>query len=258
MRITKISELLTKLIILPALVMTSLNIYAAQMPPPPGILDNYACTFNPGKDMDDLMAARDFYIKQAAKAGYKTPSANVWTLVKGAVPVDIIWFDVHENLAAYAASADAAAASAEIAVANERFESVMTCQSGLGTVRAVHQRAEPDPDAGPVFISSSACTLKHGQNQQAVEDLMRHIGGVMKGMGDKAPRAAFLGDPITRGPTTPDLYLFSINDSVTAWSQFVGQFAMSEEAQMLARHFNAVMDCNMSMWTGQWVIRPEE
>ena len=26
-------------------------------PPPPGVMETYACMFNPGKDMDDLMAA---------------------------------------------------------------------------------------------------------------------------------------------------------------------------------------------------------
>ena len=79
----------------------------------------------------------------------------------------------------------------------------------------------------------------------------------MEGMGDKAPAGAFMADPITSGPDTPDLYLFSLNPSVTAWSQFVSEMSTNPAGQMLGRHFNTVMDCNMSMWNGQWMIAPE-
>ena len=51
-------------------------------PPPPGVMETYACMFNPGKDMDDLMAARDYYVKQAEKAGIKLGDEFVWTPIK--------------------------------------------------------------------------------------------------------------------------------------------------------------------------------
>ena len=257
MRKTKLPTRLQLILLLPFLIMTPFVVSAAEMPPPPGVLDSYQCVYQPGKDIDDLMSARDFYVKQAAKGNYKTPTAYLWQLAKGSAPVDVVWFDLHENLGAFAASTDAATASAEIAVANARFEEVFTCQSGVASVQTIYQREVPELDAGPGFIASSACMLKHGQSQQNVADLVRHIAGVMEGMGDKAPAGAFIADPITSGPDTPDLYLFSLNPSVTAWSQLVGEMTTNPAGQMLGRHFNTVLDCNMSMWSGQWMIAPE-
>lgn len=258
MFITKQATHTLKSMVLPILLLASPISLAAEMPPPPGVLDSYQCVYQPGKNIDDLMAARDYYVKQAAKAGFATPPAYIWELAKGDAPIDVVWFDIHENLGAFAASADAAAGSAEIAASNERFDTVVKCQSGIGSVRPIFQRGEPDPNAGPSFVTSSACRLKHGQNQQNVGDLVRHIGGVMEGMGDKAPAASFIGDPITSGPNTPDYYIFSFSPNATAWSEFVRTLVTNPAGQMLGRHFNTVMDCNMSMWTGQWVIRPAE
>lgn len=255
MQTIKTSRHVTKLLALPLLIMTSFAAHSAEMPPAPGVLDSYQCVFKPGKDMQDLMAARDFYVKQAAKADYTTPPAYIWQLAKGDAPVDIVWFDLHANLAAFAASADAAAESAEMTTANERFESVITCQSGIGTVQTIQQRSEVGD--GTAFISSSACMLNHGQSQQDVSDLVMHIAGVAEQMGDKAPNASYLGTPITSGPNTPDFYVFSANESVTAWSEFVTELRTTPAGQMLGRHFNKVFDCSSSMWTGQWAINPE-
>jgi hypothetical protein len=246
-----------KLILIPLLMMTSYAVHAAEMPPAPGILDSYQCTYNPGKNINDLMAARDFYVKQTSKGEYKAPAAYIWELEKGNTPVDVVWFDLHENLSAYAASADAASGSTELAAANARFETVITCQAGLGSVQTIQQRGELDPDAGPAFVSSSACMVKHGYSEQDVADLVQHIAGVAAEMGDKAPSASYIATPITSGPDTPDLYVFSVNPNVTAWSQFVAELTTTPAGQMLGRHFNKVLDCSMSMWTGQWAIAPQ-
>ena len=33
--------------------------------PPPVVLETFACNYHDGKDMDDLLAARDYMVKQA-------------------------------------------------------------------------------------------------------------------------------------------------------------------------------------------------
>ena len=42
---------------------------SAQAMDAPIVREIYTCSFNEGKDMNDLMAARDFYLKQMEKAG---------------------------------------------------------------------------------------------------------------------------------------------------------------------------------------------
>jgi len=37
----------------------------------------FVCNYLDGKDMDDVLSARDFYLKQAKKAGLETPMAYV-------------------------------------------------------------------------------------------------------------------------------------------------------------------------------------
>jgi hypothetical protein len=41
----------------------------------------FVCEWTDGPDMDGLLAARDYYVRQAEKAGVPTPPAYVWTPV---------------------------------------------------------------------------------------------------------------------------------------------------------------------------------
>ncbi|MEM8769537.1 MAG: hypothetical protein AAGE43_19025, partial [Pseudomonadota bacterium] len=69
----------------------------------PGVMATFACNFNDGKDMDDLRSARDFYVRESGKEGLETAPAYVWSLFKGGVPFDHIWFDLYANLGAFTA-----------------------------------------------------------------------------------------------------------------------------------------------------------
>ena len=69
------------------------------------------CTLNDGKGIDDVMDARDFYLKQAKIANLETPPAFLWTPWKAFTDIDLVWFNVHEDFAAFAKQADAGAVS---------------------------------------------------------------------------------------------------------------------------------------------------
>jgi hypothetical protein len=225
--------------------------------PQPGILDTYACNFNDGKDMDDLMSARDYYVDQYEKNGLTAPTAYVWSLFKGEAPAELIWFDVHESLQAFAQSADAAMAATGLEKVQERFDAVITCQSSnVGAFVPVYERE--GGGEGPVFVSSNACNMKHGVRDEHVADLQRHISGVLGGMDGMTPQAVYMGSPISRGPNSPDRYLFAVNDSVSAWADFVAGLGSSAAGAQLGRHFDMVFDCSTTMWTAQQVVSNEE
>ena len=79
------------------------------------------------------------------------------------------------------------------------------------------------------------------------------------GQGENAPNSVYALSPTTGGQNTPELVLFTVNDSLTSYGEFMGGMFGSEAGQALGRHLNAVADCNLALWVGQQVIAaPEE
>lgn len=245
---------------LPLIAIMSVGVNAAEPPPPPGIVEVFGCNYNDGKDNDDLMAARDYFVKQSEKAGVPTQPSYVWNLYKGGIPLDFVWFTAHESLAAFGANADAGFGKEELDLALERFNTVGSCQAGMMTIRDlfVREGAEADGGGAPTLVSSSACSFQPGADESDLRDLGDHIAGVLKGMGDEAPISVYGMRPITGGPNIRDVYVFNLNESASAWSGFIANLVTSEAGQRLGRHFDSVLDCDQSMWGAQRVIDPQE
>jgi hypothetical protein len=219
---------------------------------PPGILEAWQCNYKPGKNFDDLMSARDYLVKRSAKASITPEPSFVWSLYKGDDPIDFVWFTAHANMLAFGAAADRDAAS-DFSDVQARFDSVADCTAGMGMVMPVFERTAPGGNNAAVFISSSACNLKHGANQSDMKDLTGHASQVFSRMDDNAPSAAYYIEPLT-GSNGADRYLFQIHSNVSAWTKFVGNIVGSPEGQMLLRHRDKVLDCGQSLWNGQMVV----
>lgn len=236
---------------------------SAEEAQPPGAIETWTCSYNSGKDIDDLLGARDYYVKQAAKAGLSLGPAYLWSLFKGDVGFDTLWLEPHENFAAFAAAADAEAASSDMTGVQARFDQVATCTPRMGTIQPVFQR-EGTGDAGDdgdgnAIVSASACRLKPGVGPADLADLNRHIAGVLGEMGDNAPNVVYALSPTTGGQNTPDLVLFTVNDNLTSYANFTGALFGSEAGESLGRHLRNVADCNQALWISQRVIdAPEE
>lgn len=229
---------------------------AAEPPAAPAILDYYSCNYNDGKDRDDVMAARDYYLKQAEKAGLSAETAYLWEIAKGQGAPGFVWMNVHANMSAFAADMEENAASSDMAGVLPRFYTAATCENNIGAISPVFQRegANADGGDGGALVSSYACNLRDGATAANVGDLNRHIADVFGGWGATAPNSTFLVNPITAGPTTPDLYLFNVHESATEWTKFFGALFTTPEGQLLGRHVQAVLDCNMSLWNAQRVV----
>ena len=223
---------------------------------PPGVLETWTCSYNAGKDIDDVLSARDYYVKQAARAGVDIGPAFLWSLIKGDLPFDAVWLAPHQNLGAFAASADAQTAASELADVNARFDSAATCTPRLGTTTSVVQRDVPDRGDAPAIVTAFACGVREGVTAEGIADLEGHIGDVLGGMGDNAPNFVFSLTPITGGANTPDWLLFNVFDNMTSWANFVGGLFGSDAGQQLVRHFGGVVDCDQAIWSSQRVIAP--
>lgn len=212
--------------------------YAEEAPPPPLVAETWACTYKEGKDWDDKAKARDNLVNQVDKAGLTRVQAFHWTQMKGMAPVDTVWFDVHQNLQAFAAASDAWDASGIGAGVQAQFDKVEDCTAGLSTIQPffVREGDEGSQDGDTTLIANLACTFKHGKGFRHLTDLTGHMNAVMQSFGDNGPGIAAVRRPVTSGPNFPDLFIFSIFENMTHWSNYVGQLFSTEQGQSMRNH----------------------
>ena len=256
MKIANLPTRIFTLLLLPLFGGLGANTFA-QEAAPPAVVETWACSYEPGKSVKDVMAARDYYLKQADKAGLTLGPAYMWTLLKGDVDFDLLWLAPHENFMAFAASADAEAAAPEIADVQARFDAAIKCKPRLSTIMPMFQReGAGDGGAEANVISTNACQLMPGVGADEIGDLGLHINGVLGAMGDNTPSAVYAMASMTGGQNTPEFVLFTVNESLTSYGTFMGAIGADPNGQMLGRHFNMMGDCNLAMWTSQQVITP--
>ncbi len=216
----------------------------------------YICNYADGKDMDDLMSARDFYVKEAEKAGLEAATAFVWTPVKvvGDKVPDVLWFNNYEDEIAFAKQSDAFAASAPMEKVNERFNSVMNCNSAIASREVVYSSGEVTGSNPPAIIVSTACMVHPDVSAENLEDLWGHVRGVLGSIDAYKNHLLYRTTPTTSGRNSPDLRLYSVNSNMTDWASKRAAFQASEATPMLMRHFQSTLDCTTSLWTGQRVV----
>ena len=227
------------------------------MPLQADVREVFVCDYLDGKDLADVMSARDFYLKQAKKAGIEAPESFVWTPYKASVDFDLLWFSNYDSMASFAAQADAGAASPEMTAVQARFDTVVKCDSSLGMRNVIFDGGELAVTP-PAIITSNACNLQHGVSRDNLEDLWDHVRQVLGGKDEYKNGIFYSFTPVTTSARTPDLFLYGVSDTVTDWASKRGAFAGSEDGPALARHFEATLDCNNSLWFGQPVIPPQE
>lgn len=222
-------------------------------PAQPYVAEAFSCSYKAGKDRADLLSARDYYVKQAARADVKLPPSVVWHQFKGNSPADFVWLTFHENLSAFGAQSAAEMGATEMANVAARFDSVADCTANMGTLRPVFQSPQA-AKADPKFVTSSACTTRGDMSPGDVADLRGHIGDVLGGLASYQTTFAFSIVPMTAGPDAPDVYLIGAHDDVAGWAKRSTELQQSEAGQSLARHFAKTMECNTSLWHSERVV----
>ena len=96
------------------------------------LLETYACTLNPGKNMDDVAAAVDHWHGVVSGInGFENYDAYMATPYIANTPVDLFYLGVHDNVSDFAAHTTAYLDSAGAAEADRRFAEVHDCESSL-------------------------------------------------------------------------------------------------------------------------------
>jgi hypothetical protein len=232
----------------------------AQAMDAPIVREIYTCNFNEGKDMGDLMAARDFYLKQMEKAGQDPGTAFVWLPYKAPVDFDFLWANNQGSMMDYAETTDEFNASAEGKAAMERFNTVASCTSSLAMRQQIYQAdGEMTPGADGAVINALACNYNHGRGPEDLPDIASHIARAVGSVDIADGSAGFVSVPtIGAGPNTRDVYFYRVSDSMTSWAKRNMALQASEEYASLGRHFQNVMDCSSALFTAQRVVPPAE
>ncbi len=226
----------------------------------PMVREVYLCSFNDGKDMGDLMSARDFYLKQMEKGGQEPNEAYVWTPYKGNTGFDFVWANNNDNIMDFARDSDTFNNSAEGQATMDRFNTVATCDSHLAMRRQTFQAdGELNPSPSGAVISAFACRYRRGHGPDDLEDLVGHVSEVLGGIDLADGAAGYVSVPgVGSGPNTPDLLFYGVNGSLEKWAARGAAFQASADSPSLMRHLQTVVDCNGSLFYGQRVVPPLE
>lgn len=213
----------------------------------------FICNFNDGQDMDDLVGARDLYLRQSEKAGVPAAPAFVWSPVK-VVPggIDYLWFNYHPSVDAYGAAFDARMGP-EFEDVITRFNRVSTCRSALFSEEQVFAGDEPLGD-GPFYITSAACNFRPGADASSLPDLNAHANGYLSQAGTHDSFILLQRTPVTGSADGPDVRIAAVHNSASDWAARQGSIAASEDGRMLMRHFQSVLDCSSSHWSSQNMV----
>ncbi len=225
--------------------------------PPPATVEGYMCNYLPGKDRDDLLAARDNLVKAAQKAGIALAPSVVWHQFKGSAPAQFVWLAMHESTAAFGSAADAIMANEGTAAAMARFRTVADCRANLAIGHVVRQVENPPMGDGTTLVSTRACTAKMPVTQGDKMDMGRHINSVLGSIDSFKEVPVYALEPMTgQMPGAPDVIFVGVHKSVGSWAAATSELAASPAGQSLRRHFDTMLDCAVTLWRGERVIAP--
>jgi len=99
------------------------------------VVEAFSCKYRDGKGTKDLNQAVDFWKQQVAKLGSKALSegygAYLWTPFRGTNNADFYWVGTSTDIVTWSASSTDYVTSAGGQAADERFDDVADCSSGL-------------------------------------------------------------------------------------------------------------------------------
>jgi len=213
----------------------------------------FACTYKGNSNMDDLLKARDNYVKQAKKAGITLPPAFLWSNIKGGSDADVLWFNYYQNAAQYGAITDAIQASSSMTAAVQKFYNVSDCQSFLLKQEEIFTGGEAYTGQ-TTYIDSYACNYRDGAGPSSLRDLKAHTNAYLKAAGNYKSFRFFQQNAMTPSKNSPDVRFYGVHNNAADWGMRDDSLTTSEDGQALNRHWQAILDCTAAHWSGQQVV----
>lgn len=225
---------------------------------PPMIAETWACSYKEGQGIDDLLKVRDFMVAEASKNGLTLPPSFLWTLSKGDAPIDYLWFNVHQDISAYGAAADAFQASGIGPAVSRQFSALCDSAAGMGQAHLIFQQG--DIPSEPIFIVAAGCNYINGAGPERLAGLITNMRDVLAEMGDNAPAFSTAIESFTlpalasQDPLSQDVFLYSGFENASSWSNYIRALSTTKAGQRLRDSMDEMLQSGgLTIWSGQQV-----
>jgi hypothetical protein len=222
------------------------------------IVEAFSCTFNSGKDADDLDDAVKFWQAQVDKIGSKDLDSYFAVTV---MPIranfdgDFYWLGSNANLNAFARGQTAYDNSKEGRAADARFAAMSSCKSNTYFSTELHAAMVPEEDDDQTVLEMYGCTLNKGKtlsNVMGAEAAWKEQITAME-----AKISAYRWTPF-HANTPYDLVYVVVNDDLEALAAQQTKWLTSEGGRMSDMAFQSVMSCESGIFASKVVHMPKQ
>ncbi len=216
----------------------------------------YACKFQDGKGMDDLMAIRDVIAEEVENSNDADLSSQVsflWTPVKTNGQRDFVWFDMHASLNAMGRAAKAFENSNAGAKVSELAAETVQCAAGIVTHDTIYQGSEQPSGEGPVLVESYICELHPGKTVADAQMVVESWRRVIDDLNGYDSLVAYMQTPVV-SQSSADLYYFLVHADLAEYAARTSNYRTSKSGMEVDSRFNEVHRCESSLWAGEVVV----
>ena len=179
----------------------------------------HVCNFNDGSDLDDVLKARDFFVKQLKTLNINSFDTFIWTPYRGSYAIDFLWLNDYRDLLHNAAVDDVYYNSQEGIAAEGRFAKIAACQKSGFAYRKnlLPNNQTSSSGADKAVIESFACHIKPGWIVEDIDDLVRHLQCTFSSVEVYKHFVGFSTTPFV-GKFDYDFYYYGVHDSLETFA----------------------------------------
>ena len=219
------------------------------------VREYFACNYLPGKDMDDLMAARDFMVEQLGDDLATT--SFLWTPIMTDNQFDFLWFNQYDRVTDWGSGLQSLWGTARYEHIMQRFESMSDCVTGLVTHTPMFAGGSFQVTGSAAVVISFACNLKPGAQMSGVNDAVQHYTRVMSGMRSTHGNFnSFMQVPLVSSAGR-DVFFFGVYPDLEAYAAGTAALQNSSEYAAVQAHFGQLQRCDTSLWEGRPIVQPQ-
>lgn len=244
-----------------AIVFSSSWVHAAD---PAQVIQIFGCNVAQGKTMDNVWSTMEALgaVRSDATSEDAGYSIFLWTPFRGATEYDFVFGVTSSSLIAMGQGISSYYGSAEGQASGARFADLGDCVSGIVFSEQLAEgklgnTADRTPDA---VVESFACNVKDKSDRDdvvAANSFWQAQAAKIKSAAMDT-QEAFFWTPYRGAPDGIDhLYVVTYPD-LTTWAQGESDYLASKEGQAAEARFNSVGTCRSNLWTGYWIVPPQE
>lgn len=233
----------------------------------PQVTQVFGCNLKDGATMDDFWSGAEFFRGQLGKidsAALDELSVFVWTPFRATADYDFIWGVNSANLNSLGQGLADYYASEAGQAADARFATFSDCDAGVVFSETIQEGPEaafrPYDREADAVVEVFACTYRAGKGKADFDDAVAFWKQQVANIGDASLTegyGAYVWTPY-RGTNAADVYWVGTSSDIRTWATGGSAYVTSAAGQAADARFDAITECSSGLWSGYWVVQPEE